>query len=505
MRIMGNFKIVLILVLGLYGCMDRREVDRDDRIGSVDSLVTIVVDSKMDIPVAILRTESFSNFGKEVNVLSKKFKDTLSIVVNGDELLMVSHKGMRQRDSIFIAGGDTLFLDFSKNGSLNKNKVQKNRKQIPSTFLRNQQYKFFEKEMDSIAQLFYAFDSSQTLELSNDWEKLILYQIVYNHNYAKSHQEELHNLIDRKISFFKDRTMEMRNVIKAGILRNKLFNELTALYVLSNNPDSLFTVNMDLFLNEWTPSYPFGQVYLEHAIYDVFFKQLSERSRSQLHYDQFAIYDSLPRHFDSTLVRYGRMICLREMAEQADSFKKVANYFDKFNAEYGNTAFKEFFQNTYLTGLRTAYTSKGDMNVMGPIREVKTLKNILSENKGKVIYIDFWASWCAPCLDAMPAAKELRLDYEDREVYFLYVSIDRNYGKWMDALNSTELEDYSGNYLLLNQESSDMINDLKIEYIPRYLVFDRNGELVHQNAPGPKGGEIRQVLNKYLAEKTIKN
>src|SRR5690606_9075034 len=93
-------------------------------------------------------TESFSNFGKEVNVLSKKFKDTLSIVVNGDELLMVSHKGMRQRDSIFIAGGDTLFLDFSKNGSLNKNKVQKNRKQIPSTFLRNQQYKFFEKEMD---------------------------------------------------------------------------------------------------------------------------------------------------------------------------------------------------------------------------------------------------------------------------------------------------------------------------------------------------------------------
>src|SRR5690606_24657913 len=134
MKIKGKLKIILIFVLGLYGCMDRKEVDRNDRIGSIDSMVTIVVDSKMDIPVAILRTESFSNFGKEVIVLPKKVKDTLSIVVNENELLMVSHKGMRQRDSIFIAGGDTLFLDFSENGSLYKNKVQKNRKQPPTTF-----------------------------------------------------------------------------------------------------------------------------------------------------------------------------------------------------------------------------------------------------------------------------------------------------------------------------------------------------------------------------------
>lgn len=502
MKTRESLKIVLLLILGLYGCMNRKEVNKGDSNHSVDSLATIIVNSKMSSPAAIWRTKSFSNFGKELTILPKEFQDTITLVVSENELLMVSHKGMRQRDSILIVPGDTLYLNFSEDGSLNKKRVQRNRKHLLPTFAANKQTNHLEKELDSIAKLFYALDSSQTLELSNDWEKLILFKMVYKRNYAKSHQEELNNLINRKIAFFKERTLKMEEVIETGILRNELFNELTTLYALSKNPDSLFIVNESLFLNKDTPSYPFGQVYLEYAIYNVFFRQLSEKSRSQLNYNQFKIYDSLPRHFDSTLVHYGRMICLREMAEQADSFKKVATYFDKFNTEYGDTAFKIFFQDTYLTSLRTAYTSKGDMNMMNSTREVKTLKNILSVNKGKIIYVDFWASWCSPCLDAMPAAEELRLDYKDKDVYFLYVSTDRNYEKWVDAFNLLGLETYFGNYLLLNQESSELVKDLKIKYIPRYLVFDRNGKLVHQNAPGPEGEEIRVILNKYLAEKT---
>jgi hypothetical protein len=54
------------------------------------------------------------------------------------------------------------------------------------------------------------------------------------------------------------------------------------------------------------------------------------------------------------------------------------------------------------------------------------------------------------------------------------------------------------NYLILNSRSSEFINQTKLEAIPRYMIYDRNGQLIHQDAPGPDQKEAFEILTSYL-------
>ncbi|MBN2748208.1 MAG: TlpA family protein disulfide reductase [Bacteroidales bacterium] len=126
------------------------------------------------------------------------------------------------------------------------------------------------------------------------------------------------------------------------------------------------------------------------------------------------------------------------------------------------------------------------------------LTNLLSSNKGKVIYIDFWASWCAPCRAAMSMAKELRKEYANKDVVFVYLALSDKEEAWKKALPALGLESIANSYLIINTEKASIIKDLAITSIPHYLLIDRNGTIVTQKAPGPEGSSIRSFINQLL-------
>ena len=68
-----------------------------------------------------------------------------------------------------------------------------------------------------------------------------------------------------------------------------------------------------------------------------------------------------------------------------------------------------------------------------PIKE--TFNKILQENKGKVIYIDCWATWCGPCKKAMPDSKKLMKKYEGTDVSFVYVCIESEEKLWKKLIS----------------------------------------------------------------------
>jgi thiol-disulfide isomerase/thioredoxin len=175
-------------------------------------------------------------------------------------------------------------------------------------------------------------------------------------------------------------------------------------------------------------------------------------------------------------------------------------YWQKFRKDVPDSALINYISNKY-------HLDKEISNEL----QLKTLNddgidfaNVLARYPNKVIYVDFWASWCAPCIRALPASKELHEAYKNEEVVFLYLSLDEDSDKWKQAAQKYKLNDSLSSYVAENQHTSRMLDDLQVKSIPRYLLYDKQGNLVHKNAPGPGSEEAKKLINKYLGKEGAK-
>lgn len=123
-----------------------------------------------------------------------------------------------------------------------------------------------------------------------------------------------------------------------------------------------------------------------------------------------------------------------------------------------------------------------------------TFDEVKARHKGKVIYVDFWASWCGPCREAMPASADLREVLKADKVVFVYLSIDSSVKPWQKASESENLDSYAENYLIVNTSTSDFLKQNKLNTIPRYMIFDKKGRLTHANAPRVESGGAGLLL-----------
>ena len=120
----------------------------------------------------------------------------------------------------------------------------------------------------------------------------------------------------------------------------------------------------------------------------------------------------------------------------------------------------------------------------------------LDDFKGKVTYIDIWATWCLPCRGEIPALKELEKKFHGKDVAFVSISIDQNKDEWKEFVQS---EDLKGVQLFAeNAFDSQFIQDYGIRQIPTFIIVDKEGKIVNADAPRPSSDEITGVLEGLL-------
>lgn len=193
--------------------------------------------------------------------------------------------------------------------------------------------------------------------------------------------------------------------------------------------------------------------------------------------------------------------------------KDVNNYFKKFVVDVKNKALVENtlikYQYTLSSELLSSANILSDLNSKSDSLFSLSLKSqndeqldfqdLLSKNEGKLVYIDFWASHCVPCLVSMPYSKELVQEYQEEDISFVYISIDKKAENWKRAMVKTEISNHAASYMIDGSSENALMATLNVREIPRYLLFNKNGELVQYRSFGPSTPEIRETLDRYLS------
>ena len=118
----------------------------------------------------------------------------------------------------------------------------------------------------------------------------------------------------------------------------------------------------------------------------------------------------------------------------------------------------------------------------------------LSSFKGDLVYVDVWATWCGPCKAEIPSLQKLESDYHGKDITFMSVSVDTDKEAWQKMVAEKEL----GGVQLWADGWSKITNDYAIFGIPRFMLFDSEGNVISTNAPRPSSDDIRELLEANL-------
>ena len=113
---------------------------------------------------------------------------------------------------------------------------------------------------------------------------------------------------------------------------------------------------------------------------------------------------------------------------------------------------------------------------------------------GKVVYLTFWATWCSPCQTHLVYSQSLMERYADKEIAFVYVSIDDDLPMWKQYVSDNKLKG-----IQVNDPTILPIN-FKIQGLPNFLIIDKNGHVAFNSLIKSKATE-EDMLNLLLKDK----
>lgn len=96
-----------------------------------------------------------------------------------------------------------------------------------------------------------------------------------------------------------------------------------------------------------------------------------------------------------------------------------------------------------------------------------------SRVEGKVVYLDFWASWCAPCIQSMPMLNDIRNQYSDGEFELVSVNVDKDPDKALAFIDKLAL-----NFPVFHDASNAVMAEYKVTGLPTGILINANLDVV---------------------------
>jgi peroxiredoxin len=119
----------------------------------------------------------------------------------------------------------------------------------------------------------------------------------------------------------------------------------------------------------------------------------------------------------------------------------------------------------------------------------------LSQYRGKVVYLDFWASWCAPCLVAIPEIEEMRGEFPSEDFQIIAVNLDQKKAKALRFLSKNPV-----GYPSASDPKGRLPGQYGVDAMPTSYLIDREGVIryVHRGFQRGDGSELRKEIRALL-------
>ena len=210
--------------------------------------------------------------------------------------------------------------------------------------------------------------------------------------------------------------------------------------------------------------------------------ETSKLSREYNFYDLLSTLNNA--EFDENLVEYEKkMKSALEPLQKLNDYEKELGKITKIVASWRER--KDDYDNM---------PNDGDMSIDFSYPNIAGEMISLSSFRGRLVYIDVWATWCGPCIAEIPSLERLQKDYENMDIVFLSVSVDTDKEAWEKMLTEDQLDGVQ----LWADGWSQITKSYAIFGIPRFMLVDKSGELIAVDAPRPSSYEIRSMIDEKI-------
>ncbi|MCB0696464.1 MAG: TlpA family protein disulfide reductase [Chitinophagaceae bacterium] len=167
------------------------------------------------------------------------------------------------------------------------------------------------------------------------------------------------------------------------------------------------------------------------------------------------------------------------------SLTTIEHLYSKYRKHFPNGKYSAPIENAIAIKTNTG-KGKPAMNFTATTSDGKTVS--LSELKGKVVYIDFWASWCTPCIRELPHSKKVSEHFAGNDkVVFLSISIDQDKNSWKSAIDKYKIPGI--NAIDGNGWEGTIARLYHVQSVPSYFLVDKNGNFALDRTLRPSDEE----------------